>query len=108
MGTHEPVYLRPQMAQRDMEARSIDRERPPLSLRGKEDRDKKHQCGKQHDGRTGGKIPVRGDENSTNRAGDPNKDGIPGQRRETMGQLVGGGGRNEDHRKDKDRADSLE
>ena len=96
------------MAQPDMEPRSSDGERPPLSLWGNEDRDKEQQCGEQHNGRTGGNIPVRGDEYSTNRAGDSNKDGIPGQRRETMCQLVGGGGRNQDHRKDKDRADGLE
>ena len=52
------------MAQRDMEPRSIDGKRPPLSLGRKKDRDKEQQRGEQDNSRTGGDIPVRGDEYS--------------------------------------------
>ena len=52
------------MAERDMEPRLIDGERPRLSLGRKNDRNKEQQCGEQHNGRTGGDIPVRGDEYS--------------------------------------------
>jgi hypothetical protein len=57
-------WMRTQMAQRDMEPRSIDGERPPLSLGRKNGRDKKQQRGEQHNGRPGGDIPVRGEEYS--------------------------------------------
>jgi hypothetical protein len=49
-----------------MELRSTEGEGPPLSLGRKKDRNKKQQRGEQHDGRTGGDIPVRGDEYSPN------------------------------------------
>ena len=52
------------MAQCDMEPRSIDSERPLLSLGRKKDCDKEQQRGEQYNGRTGGDIPVRGDEYS--------------------------------------------
>src|SRR5580765_833622 len=96
------------MAQRSMELRSTEGEGPRLFLGRKKNRNKEQHCGEQHNGRTGGDIPVRGDEYSPDRAGDSDEDRIPGQRRETMRQLVGGGGRNQDHREDEDRADGLE
>lgn len=52
------------MAERDMEPRLIHGERPRLSLGRKNDRNKEQQCGEQDNGRTGGDIPVRGDEYS--------------------------------------------
>jgi hypothetical protein len=50
--------------QRDMELRSTEGEGPPLFLGRKKDRNKEQHCGEQHNGRTGGDIPVRGDEYS--------------------------------------------
>ena len=52
------------MAQRYMELKSTEGEGPPLFLGRKKDRNKEQQCGEQHNGRTGGDIPVRGDEYS--------------------------------------------
>ena len=43
--------MRAQMIHGDMELRSIDGKRPPLSFGRQQDRDKEEQCGKQHNGR---------------------------------------------------------
>ncbi len=52
------------MAQRYMELKSTEGKGTPLFLGRKKDRNKEQQCGEQHNGRTGGDIPVRGDEYS--------------------------------------------
>jgi hypothetical protein len=53
------------MAQDDMEPKSIDGERPPLSLGRKKNCHKEQHRGEQHNGRTGWNIPDRGEEHSS-------------------------------------------
>ena len=49
----------------EKELKSIEGKGLPLSLGRKQDCDKEEQRGKQHNGRTGRDIPVRGDEDSS-------------------------------------------
>ena len=48
----------------DMELKSTEGKGTPLFLGRKKDRNKEQHCGEQHNSRTGGDIPVRGDEYS--------------------------------------------
>jgi len=58
------TWIRTHMAQRYIELRSTEGKGTPLFLGRKKDRNKEQQRGEQHNGRTGGDIPVRGDEYS--------------------------------------------
>jgi hypothetical protein len=58
-------WARIQIATRDRQLKSGSGKRLLLSLGRKNDRNKEQHCGEQHNGGTGGNIPVGGDKDSS-------------------------------------------